>query len=207
MVAQNVFHRASSHQIIDLWRFADRCNIPQNLPTNFQSDLIATIQQRCFPLPEKICALLFQQSHVFLICVVLTYNEWFQERSSQALPNSKELSVQMTLGFLSGSRNFCKLLGVSCEVFVLHGYDWIHWVVKSCTTTAYRWLFRDSQPSLITEDFVICCNQITKNFCTRYDFANTSSAQCPCDFLADLAISVFREVSINSVFHPNPHFS
>ena len=24
----NVFHRASSHKIIDLWRFADRCNIP-----------------------------------------------------------------------------------------------------------------------------------------------------------------------------------
>ena len=34
--------------------------------------------------------------------------------------------------------------------FVLHGYDWIHWVAKSCTTTAYRCLFRDSQPSLRT---------------------------------------------------------
>ena len=56
----------------------------------------------------------------------------------------------MTLGFLSGSKNFCKLLWVSCEVFVLHGYDWIHWVAKSCTTTAYRWLFRDSQLSLRT---------------------------------------------------------
>ena len=56
----------------------------------------------------------------------------------------------MTLGFLSGSKNFCKLLCVSWEVFVLHGYDWIHWVAMSCTTTAYRWLFRDSQPSLRT---------------------------------------------------------
>ena len=56
----------------------------------------------------------------------------------------------MTLGFLSGSRNFCKLLWVSCEVLFLHGYAWIHWVVKSGTTTAYRWLFRDSQPSLRT---------------------------------------------------------
>ena len=37
---------------------------------------------------------------------------------------------------------------LSCEVCVLHGYDWIHWVTKSCTTTAYRWLFRDSQFSL-----------------------------------------------------------
>ena len=31
------FSRASSHQIINLWRFADRCNIPWNLPTNFQT--------------------------------------------------------------------------------------------------------------------------------------------------------------------------
>ena len=56
----------------------------------------------------------------------------------------------MTLGFLSGSRNFCKLLWVSCEVLVLHGYAWIHWVARSCTTTAYRWLFRDLQLSLRT---------------------------------------------------------
>ena len=56
----------------------------------------------------------------------------------------------MTFGFLSESRNFCKLLWVSCEVFVLHGYDWIHWVARSCTTIAYRWLFRDSQLSLRT---------------------------------------------------------
>ena len=30
----------------------------------------------------------------------------------------------MTFGFLSGSRNFCKLLWVSCEVLFLHGYAW-----------------------------------------------------------------------------------
>ena len=56
----------------------------------------------------------------------------------------------MTLSFLPGSKNFCQLLWVSCEVFVLHGYAWNHWVAKSCTTTAYRWLFRDSQLSLRT---------------------------------------------------------
>ena len=56
----------------------------------------------------------------------------------------------MTLGFLFGSKNFCKLLCVSSEVSVLHGYDWIHWVAKSCTTIAYRWLCRDSHPSLRT---------------------------------------------------------
>ena len=41
-----------------------------------------------------------------------------------------------------------------------------------------------------------------KIFCTKYGSTNTSSARCPRDFgpLADLAISVFREVSINTVF-------
>ena len=52
-----------------------------------------------------------------------------------------------------------------------------------------------------TENFVICCNRTKKNFCTRYGSANASSARGPCNFgpLADLAISVFKEVSINTV--------
>ena len=33
---------------------------------------------------------------------------------------------------------------------MIPGYDWIRWVARSCTTTAYRWLFRDSQLSLRT---------------------------------------------------------
>ena len=45
--------------------------------------------------------------------------------------------LQASLGFLV---KFC----------FLHGYAWIHWVAKSCTTTADRWLFRDSQLSLRT---------------------------------------------------------
>ena len=70
---------------------------------------------------------------------------------------------------------------------VLH-HDCISMIVSRFTT--------------FTENFVICCNQITKIFCTKYDSANTNSARCCCDFglLADLAISVFREVSINTVF-------
>ena len=57
----------------------------------------------------------------------------------------------MTLGFLVGSKNFCKLFYVSWDVFLFwHGYDWIHWVAKSCTTTAYRCLCRDSHTSFRT---------------------------------------------------------
>ena len=121
----------------------------------------------------------------------------------------------MTLGFLFGSKNFCELLWVSCEVFVLHGYAWIHWVAKSCTTTANRWLFRDSHPSLRT--FVICCNQITKIFSTKYGSANASSARSPCNFgpFTDLAISValktlleenWRVSLLVQEFHHPPNF-
>ena len=40
----------------------------------------------------SLCALLFQRSYLFPICVVSTYNDSRKE-SSQSLPNSKELSV------------------------------------------------------------------------------------------------------------------
>ena len=186
-VLQSVFQMASSHQTRDLECFADDSSNPWNLSTVSHPDLIATIQQTyfLFTLRTALSAVPFVSD----LCGVDAH--WFQERSSQALPNSKELSVWLTLGFPFGSKNFCKLFYVFCEVFVLHGYDWIHWVAKSCTTTAYRWLFRDSNPSL-----TIGCNQITRIFGTKYDSANTSSARGPCDVgpLADLAISVFREV-------------
>ena len=106
----------------------------------------------------------------------------------------------MTFDFLSGSRNFCKLLWVSCEVFVftricldplggqvLH-HDCISMIVSRFT--------------IFTEKFVICCNQLTKIFCTRYGFAFASSARGPCNSgpLTDLTISVFREVSKDAVF-------
>ena len=66
------FSIRSSHQTRDLERFADKCSIPWNLPTNLHPDLIATTRQRCLLL---LCALLFLQPHLFLICVVSTYND------------------------------------------------------------------------------------------------------------------------------------
>ena len=91
----------------------------------------------------------------------------------------------MTFGFLSGSRNFCKLLWVSLVKF------WF------CTGTVIV-----SRFEIVTEDLVICCYQVTKIFSTRYGSAIASSAWSPCNFgtLTDLAISVFREMSINTVF-------
>ena len=112
----------------------------------------------------------------------------------------------MTLGFLSGSKNFCKLLS---EKFCLHGYDWIHWVAKSCTTIAYRWLFRDSQlPRRTLWSAVIKSPKFSARGTAP---AIASSARGPCNFgpLTDLAISVFREVSLNTVltqFHTSHRF-
>ena len=113
---------------------------------NFRPDLIATIRQKCLLV---LCALLFQQSHLFFICVVSTYND-SRKDLHRLCQIPRNCQCKWLLRFLFSSKNFCKPLRVSWEVFVLTGYDWIHWVAKSCTTTAYRWLFRDSQPSLRT---------------------------------------------------------
>ena len=106
----------------------------------------------------------------------------------------------MTLSFLSGSKNFCKLLWVSCEFFVLHGYAWIHWVAKSCTTIDCVSVIV-SRFAMVTEDLVICCYQVTKICSSRYGFAIASSSWGPCNFgpFTDLAISVFMEMRINTV--------
>ena len=49
---------------------------------------------------------------------------------------------------------------------------------------------------------MICCVQDNKFFSTRYGSTIASSARGPCNFgpFTDLAISVFREMSINTVF-------
>ena len=59
----------------------------------------------------------------------------------------------------------------------------------------------DSRFSAFIGNFVICCNQVTNIFCTKHDSANASSARGPRDLgpFTDLAISVFREMSINTV--------
>ena len=76
LVSQKAFRTAfrmvSSHQTRDLECFADSSNIPWIPPTIHCPDLIATVPQMSFLL---LCALLFHQSHLFLICVVLTYND------------------------------------------------------------------------------------------------------------------------------------
>ena len=102
----------------------------------------------------------------------------------------------MTLRFLFGSKNFCKLLCVSWEIFcfarirldplsgqVLH-HDCISMIVSRFT--------------LFTKNFMVCCYQVTELFRSRHDCTSEFSAKSPCYFgsQADVAISVLREVNI-----------
>ena len=61
-----------------------------------------------------------------------------------------------------------------------------------------------SRFAIFTEDVVICCYQVTQIFSRKYSSTIASPARSPCDFrpLADLAISVFREMSFNTVLTP-----
>ena len=102
----------------------------------------------------------------------------------------------MTLGFLSGSRNNCKLLWVSCAVLVLHGYalDPLSGYVlqHDCISVIV------SRFAIVTEDLVICCYHITKFFRTssplRLLHGNLVTL-----VLWQIAIFVFGEMKKNTV--------
>ena len=72
-------------------------------------------------------------------------------------------------------------------------------MAKSCTHDCISMIV--SRFTTFTENFVICSNRVPEIFCARYGSANASSARGNCNFgpFTDLAISVFREVSINTV--------
>ena len=107
---------------------------------------------------------------------------WVHDRSSKDLPNFNDLSVWMTFGFSDGSKNFRALFFRVLRNFVLHGYDWIHWAAKSCTTIEYRWLRLDSLPSLRTLWSAVIK---TPNFCAR-------GAECPVPVLQGALVILFR---------------
>ena len=196
MVSQNVSRMEFSHQTRDLVRFADRYNNPWNRPPIFIQTWLQQYGRGAFffTLRTALSAIPFVSD----LCGVNV--QWFQERSSQALLDSKELSVFLSFGFLSGSKNFlqaplCFLRSICFARIwldplggqVLH-HDCISMIASRFTT--------------FTENFVICCYQVTKIFCTRYGSANASTARgsCDCGLFKDLAIFVFREVSTNTVF-------
>ena len=177
--------------------FADSSSNPWNPPTIFRPDLIPRILRECL---SSFCELFFQQFHLFLICEVLTCND------SRIIPREifqipENCQCKWLLVSTSAPRTFASFSGFLVKIRldplggqVLH-HDCTSMIVSRFTT--------------FTVNFVICCYLIAKDFCTRYGSAFASSARGPCTFgpLTDLAISVFREVSINTVFTKNAHFS
>ena len=59
-----------------------------------------------------------------------------------------------------------------------------------------------SRFTTFTENFVICCYQVTKFLCSEYGFACAFPSVSPCKFgpLAHLAISVFWDVNVKTAF-------
>ena len=130
--------------------------------------------------------------------------QWFQERSSQAfqgivsvndfrLPIWLQELVQAPLCFLR-SFSFARIRLNPLGGQVLH---------PDCTSIIV------SRVTSFTENFVICCNQITKIFCTRYGSATASSARGPCNFgrLADLRNFGLQGSEKKHCVYPNPYFS
>ena len=139
LLPKNVFHRASSHQIRNY-------DIPKKIcqPTFIQTWL-----------HQYSRGTFFYPAHCFFrnsICF------WSVRRRRAMIPgkiitrlaNPKEFCVKWLKASSSAPRAFASSFRFLVKFLYSHGYAWIHWVAKSCTTIAHRWLFRDSQLSLRT---------------------------------------------------------
>ena len=115
------------------------------------------------------------------------------------MPNSKELSLEMTFGFLVGSRNFIRFFWVCWEVFVSHRYDCIHCVAKVLYHHGKSMIV--PRFTFLTKNFVIRCDQVTKMFRSGHDCTSTSSARSPCYFRlqANITMWVLRKVRLFTV--------
>ena len=105
----------------------------------------------------------------------------------------------MTFGFSDGWRNFRKLL--SCLLRCLNPLSGQILYHDCVSVTVSRF-------TSFTQNFVICCYQITKLFCSKYWISSAFSAKRTCNFgsLAYFAISVLRKVSKDTVPCPIPLF-
>ena len=136
-----------------------------------------------------LCALLFQQSHQSLICAMIPGEIFTSFAEFQGIVSVNDfwfpLGFQKTVASFSGFP--VKFLSTRIRLDPLSGqvlhHDCISMIVFHC------------EPC----DLLLSSHQ--KIFSTRYGFAIASSAWGPCNFgpFTDLAISVFTEMSINTV--------
>ena len=105
----------------------------------------------------------------------------------------------MTFAFLVGSRNFKRLFWVLEKfLFYMGRIVTSDWVSKSCATKKYRWLLRDSLPSLrILWSAVIKSTTVS----IGHDCTSTSPARSSRYFYlqADIEVGVLRKVGVDTV--------
>ena len=146
MVLTIAVHKVFSRPIRGLAHFANSCDILWIQPTIFRPSPIATVLHKFLPW---FYVLLSQQHHSSLIEEALMYNDSLiiLHRLCK-IPRS--CLQRWFSAFLMSRDIFVKVLSVSWEVFVLQRSHWIHRVAESWITTAHRYVFPDSHPSLRT---------------------------------------------------------
>ena len=104
-----------SHQPMDPECCANSNSIPLHRPTFVHPILIVQEPYKCL---------------LWLFLLLSSAIPWVQNKSSQALSNSKYLSMFSTVGTSPGWKNFRNLSTVSCEVLDLRWQLRGHWVAK-----------------------------------------------------------------------------
>ena len=199
MVRRIAVRKLFSHQTRDLECFAESSDTPWSPPTIHCPDLIATVQQTFLLL---LFVPLFQQYHLSLYGEVLTYND-------------TRIGLHKLCHILWNCQ--CKWLSVSSlapETSL--GSSGSPKKFLFCTDRIVSTVLPNLVPRVIgsrfssfTKIFVICCYQSPKKFCPKYGCASAFSAGSPCylGLHADVAVSVFREVSLKYCAYPIPLFS
>ena len=120
--------------------------------------------------------------------------QWFQDNSSQALPNSRRnCQCAWLSAWLSAWETFVNSFSFPEKIW---------FCTNVIATMSSQILYHDCVPLIVSrftifsKNFVICCYPVTKLFCSKYLITCAFSARSPYDFgpLTDFAISVFREV-------------
>ena len=133
----------------------------------------------------SLCALLFRQSNLFLICVVLTYND------SMIIPR-KTCQIPRICQ--------CRWLLVSSSAAgTSFGSSGSPGKILICTGVSVSMIV--PRLTVFTKNLLICSNQVTKMFRSGHDCTSTSSARSPCYFRlqADITIWVLRTVLLHTV--------
>ena len=141
----------------------------------------------------SLCALLFRQSHLFLICAVLTYTDSrIVPRETCQIPRNCQCKWLLVSSFAPGTS-----FGSSGSAGKLLYYTGM--IVSTVLPNLVPPRHNDyivPRLTTFTANFVIRCDQVAKMFRSGHDCTSTSSAIRPCFFRlqADIAMWILRKV-------------